>query len=365
MNDALGAAWSAIVGQPDAVAVLQTAATNPLHAYLLTGPAGSGKRAAARAFAATVVSPVGGGDTRSARLAGSGEHPDVVEVERVGASILKPQALEIVRVAALSPVEGRRKVLILAEFHLLSAEGAAVLLKTIEEPAASTVIVILADQMPPELITIASRCVRVEFRPLTDEVVRAALIDEGVDEDSAERAAAAASGNLERARLLAADPGLEARRTAFASLSHRLNGTGNTAVGLTRSLLELIEAAADPLKARQSADVARLEAQVAQTGERGSGRKTLEERHKRELRRHRADELRAGLTEIGRTYRDALVAGTAVGVADNRVTPASQVAQTGKIVDAVSTIHGAIEAIDRNPNESLLLQALLLRLPRL
>ncbi len=114
-------------------------------------------------------------------------------------------------------------------------------------------------------------------------------------------------------------------------------------------MLEAIEAAAEPLKARQTAEIATLDAVVARSGERGSGRKGIEERHKRELRRHRADELRSGLTEIARAYRDALIAG------DPRF--------PDRIVVAVADLHTAMQAIDRNPNESLLLQALLLKLP--
>ncbi len=350
-SEALHDAWAAIVGQPDAVAVLQASTSDPVHAYLFTGPTGSGKRGTARAFAGALVTPEGETDGRSARLAMAGEHPDVVEIERVGASILKAQALDIVRAAAMSPVEGRRKVLILHEFHLLSAEGAAVLLKTIEEPAPSTVFVILADQMPPELVTIASRCVRIEFRPLTESAVREALITLGTEPDLAARAAASANGNLDRARLLASDPGLEARRATFADVPRQLDGSGHRAARTARALLEAIEGAAEPLKARQTAEIAALDALVARSGERGSGRKGVEERHKRELRRHRADELRSGLTEVARSYRDALVAG------ENRF--------PDRIIVAVGDLHTAMQAIDRNPNESLLLQALLLKLPSL
>ena len=82
-----------------------------------------------------------------AEVALAGEHPDVREVERTGASISKEQVSDIIRAAGLAPVEGSRKVMILHEFHLLSAEGAARLLKTIEEPPPSTVFIVLADQV--------------------------------------------------------------------------------------------------------------------------------------------------------------------------------------------------------------------------
>ena len=338
-----------VVGQPDAVVQLAAAASAPVHAYLFVGPAGSGKRAAARAFAAAVICTEGGcGRCRDCRLALDGQHPDIREVERAGPAISVDQADEIVRSAALAPIESARKVLILDEFHLLRAEGAARLLKTIEEPPASTIFVVLADDVPPELVTVASRCVRIDFRALADTDVIAVLVAEGHDSEHAELAAHAAAGNLDRARLLVADPGLVARREAFQRLPRRLDGTGAAVVQAIDELLGLIEAAAAPLQDRQTAEVATLDARVEQVGERGSGRRTLEERHKREARRHRIDELRAGLAVLAAAYRDELVTGShdAVGA-----------------VAAVARIHDAIEALDRNPNEPLLLQDLFLRLP--
>ena len=131
--------WQAVVGQPNAIRRLQASAANPLHAYLFVGPSGSTKNEAARAFAALLLAGVDDPQARDARLALAGQHPDVREFARVGAAISKDQADEIVRLAALAPNEGNRKVLILDEFHLLSGEAAAKLLKTIEEPPDSTV----------------------------------------------------------------------------------------------------------------------------------------------------------------------------------------------------------------------------------
>ena len=113
----------------------------------------------------------------------------------------------------------------------------------------------------------------------------------------------------------------------------------------------LIDAAAGPLKDRQAREAADLQHQMDELGERGSSLKRLEERHKRELRRHRTDELKVGLATVAGTYRDALVEG--------------RVHHPSAAVDAVRDIHEAIESMERNPNEHLLLQALLLRLPAL
>lgn len=341
--------WAGIVGQPSAVAKLRASLANPVHAYLFAGPPGSTKLEAARAFAAELIDPGGTNEGRDHRLVLAGEHPDVREVTRVGPAISSEQADEIIRLAAMSPREGARKVLILEEFHLLRAEAAAKLLKTIEEPSPSTVFIVLADQVPMELVTIASRCVRIDFRPVPEEDIREALLAEGVPTDQAARAAAAAGGNLNRARVLASDPDLSKRREWFASLSTRLDGSGRTVVALVDELNALIEAAAAPLAARHADEIAALEARVAATGERGSGRTQMVERHRRELRRHRTDELRSGLGVLAASYRDALVAGAG--------------RRPEAFVEAVNTVHESIAALERNPNEGLLLQHLLWRLP--
>lgn len=343
--------WDDVVGQGSAVEQLRRSAADPVHAYLFVGPSGCTKDEAARAFAALLLTGHDDTTARDARLALAGEHPDVREFRRSGARIDADQVKEIIRLAALAPVEGSRKVLVLHEFHLLDANGAARLLKTLEEPPPRTVFLVLADQVPPDLVTIASRCVRIEFRTIPDATVREVLAAEGADAETAALAADGARGDLSRARLLAADAGLVQRRAAFAAVPARLDGSGHTVMGLVSSLLQLIDDAAAPLAARHDQEVAALEERVAAAGERGSGRKQLEDRHKRELRRHRTDELRSGLTVMASAYRDALVAG--------------QVRRPEAVASAVQRIHEALEALERNPNEPLLLQALLLDLPSL
>ena len=341
--------WSEVVGQPQAVSKLSYAANDPVHAYLFVGPSGSTKAEASRAFAALLMAGTDDPSHRDARLALAGQHPDVREIERHGARISADQVADIIRNASLAPVEGNRKVMILHDFHLLDAPAAARLLKTLEEPPASTIFIVLADQVTQELVTIASRCVRITFAALSHATVARKLVESGIDADTAELVAAAAEGNLTRARVLATDTGLMARRDAFATLASRLDGTGTTVVQLCTELLGLIDAAATPLASRQAEELSQLEARVAATGERGSGRKQIEDHHKRELRRHRVDELRSGLGVLAGSYRDALVRG--------------QLPRPEAGVNAVTRIHGALESLDRNPNETLLLQSLLLDLP--
>jgi DNA polymerase-3 subunit delta' len=343
--------WSGVVGQQRAVDRLHRAAVAPVHAYLFVGPAGSSKKDAARAFAARLLTGSDDATTRDADLILRGEHPDVSEFERVGARISYDQARDIVHSASLAPVESDHKVMILNEFHLLNPDGAALLLKTIEEPPASTTFLILADTIPHDLITIASRCARVDFSIIPDEAIVERLMTEGIDADSATQAATAAGGNLGRARLLAADPALGERREAFAAVPHRIDGHGNTVMDLVDDLLTRIDDAAAPLTERHAAELADLRERIERYGIRGSGKDEIDKRHRRELRRHRTDELIAGLTVIAGVYRDAIVAG-----AGHR---------TGEFADAVRSLHAGIDAFELNPNEQLLLQSLIWSLPPL
>ena len=350
-----GSVWDDVVGQKPAVESLRGAvARGPVHAYLFVGPAGSTKLEAARAFAASLMSGGEDREQRDARLILAGEHPDVREVQRVGASISADQAKEVVRVSSLAPTESARKVLILDEFHLLSPNGAALMLKTIEEPPDSTTFVILCDFVPHDLITISSRCVRIHFRTISADVIAARLLTEGINPASAMVASKAALGNLDRARVLATDPALAERRKAFLGAPWQLDGTGAVAMRLAGELLTLIDAAAAPLAAKHEVEIIELDARIKEHGERGSGKKLLEDRHKRELRRHRADELRSGLATLASVYRDQALVSTK---------PGSGPFDIEGCANAVRQIHAALQAMERNPNERLLLESLLWSLP--
>ncbi len=354
--------YADVLGQDGAVSALRAAAVRPVHAYLLVGPPGTGKRAAAISFAASLLCPNGGdGSCDVCRRVLAGVHPDLVAFEREGPWITIDMARAIGVAAARSPVEGDRKVLMLSDFHLVREAGPA-LLKTIEEPPPSTVFVITAEFVPPELITIASRCVVIDFRPLPVEAVAAALRAAGVEPERALELAAAADGRLDRARLLAGDPEFGVRRHAWQAVPGRLDGTGATAVAIAGELVALLERSVAPLRERQAAEVADLEARIARANEvtgRGGGRrapktgaKELEERHRREVRRQRTDELKAGLAALAGVYRDRLASDVPSAAATDAV-------------ESVRLIQELYTNLAYNPNELLQLQSLLVRLGRL
>lgn len=343
--------YADVVGQERAVAQLRAAAVSPVHAYLLVGPAGSGTRAAARSFAAALLCSADGGscgECRDCRLALAETHPDLTIVERVGASITKEQIDDIIRTAALTPVEGRRKVIVPVDFHLV-AERAPRLLKTIEEPPGDCVFVILAEDVPSDFVTIASRCVRIDFRPVPTAAIAAHLVDEGVPADIAEAVADAAGGSLDRARLLAGDPGFADRRAAWVALPSRLDGSGAAVAVAVDDLLGRIDAVGEPLAAMHAAELAEFDETAERYGDtRGTAgrRSKLTDRHKRELRRLRMDELRFGLAVLQGAYRDALRSG----------------APARPCVAAIAAIDAAARELLRNPTEALFLQALFLAL---
>ena len=337
-----------VVGQDAAVAALQAAARSPVHAYLFLGPPGTGKRTAVRSFAAALLCADGGcGTCEVCTRVRHGVHPDVVVHEREGARMAIDDARELARLAARSPAEGGRKVIVIPEFHL-AAPIAAALLKTIEEPPESTVFVGLVETLPAEFVTIASRCVRIEFGPVPEPVLADALVREGVDGDVAAAAAAAAEGRIDRARLLARDAGFGDRRAAWQSVPDRLDGTGHTVAELADELLASLDTMVEPLAARQAEELAELDERAKAYGERGLGRKEMLERHKREQRRLRTDELRFGLATLAGVYRDRLLH------VDSR--------RAATALAALEAVAEANDALVRNPNETLLLQALLLRI---
>lgn len=337
--------WAEVAGQPSAVEFLRGAAADPVHAYLFVGPAGSGKRAAARAFAADVLADGAEDPERIRRLVGAERHPDLVVVERTGASIDMATAREAARLAVRPPAEAERKVLVLVDFHLVRQAGPA-LLKTIEEPSPTTVFVVLADEVPAELITIASRCVQVRFSPVPVAEIVAALVADGVEEATAALAAEAASGDLRRARLLTTDPELGERAEAWRTVPDRLDGSGHHSLGVVDELIGLLDAAARPIEAAHAAELAQWSEQRAAHGLPASAPKDLTDRHKRELRRARTDELRSGLRALSARYRSDLLAG-------------GDPAVTTRALEAIADTEGGLTF---NPGERLALQSLLVRL---
>jgi len=348
----VGSVWSKVVGQDRAVEKLRHFATTNVQSFLFVGPEGCGKEYAARAFASTLITGSDSDSSREADLILRGEFADVNEIYRVGAAVDKEEAESIVSQSSTTPLEAKVKVIVIHEMHLMRDSAAVRLLKTIEEPAKQVVFILLADQLVPSLTTINSRCVVVNFARLSPESVAKALIKDGVSAKTAESIALASQGNLDRARMLVTDNYLARRQEAFATIASQLDGTGSAVVKIVEDLMEHLEKAAEAIEIMHEREMKELEERVALTGERGSGRKAVSDRQKRELRKLRTDELRSGLSIFAGAYKDLLSADP-----DNE--------NGDEIIAAIALIHKTISSLGLNTNEILALHALLLKCPPL
>lgn len=350
--------WERLVGQERAIDVLEHAISRPVHAYLLVGPAGSGVDDAARYLALGLIGAVG--DERAEQLVFRRMHPDVVEFEPEGTFFLAKQADDVIDEAMRSPVEGARKVVILREIERMNDTSANRLLKTFEEPPERTVFV-LTTSMPDEvLITIRSRCQRVDFEPVALEHLERVLRDEGVEETVAHTAAQLSGGQLARARALAG-PMARVRR-AFALAPSLVDGTGATAARLADELDAEVNAAVAGIGEQHAQELATFEADMERHGyqprEAQRLRRRIEERQKREAVRARREMLLEGVTAIECTYRDALAGGDPLN-AD--LAPIAVSARDAS--DALTACREAREAFLVNEKGLVRLQYLLMSLP--
>ena len=355
--------WERIIGQDRAVEALQRAAARPVHSYLLVGPRGSGVEEAARCFAATLIAP---DDERVWDLVARGAHPDVVEFDPIGNQAVIDDAREFIREAHASPVELEHKVVVLLGADRLNETAANALLKTLEEPPARTSIFLVAERADQLLPTIRSRCQRVDFDPLGEATVDAALAaTEGVVVPDDRRALLArlSGGRLDRARTLAGRLG--PLRDAFLDAVDALDGTGAAVEEAVETLVDVVAATVSELEERQAEELARLDADLDAAGYPsrvvGARRRVLSDRHKREHRRARTDAWIEGFIAIESIYRDALAGPEARPLNLDRAAPVVHARGAVAALDACRRARSGL--VEFNANETLTLERLLLHLP--
>jgi DNA polymerase III subunit delta' len=318
--------WAGVVGQPVAVADLRAAVADSgamTHAWLFTGPPGSGRSVAARAFAAALQCPEGGdGTCHACHTVLSGTHADVTVINPEGLSIGVEEAREIVRVAARAPSQGRWQIIVVEDADRMTEGAANAVLKMIEEPPPRTVVMLCAPSLHPDdvSVTIRSRCRVVALHTPTAEAIADVLERrDGVDPALAAWAAGAAGGHIGRARRLARDE--DARLTRKAVLDVPLSLVSLAAC--LEAAESLLGAAKEETEAATGArDAAELEALKASlgVGARGPGIaasrggagqiKDLEKRQKVRATRIGRDSLDRALVDLAGLYRDALVLGS-------------------------------------------------------
>jgi len=204
-----------LAGQDAVVSQLESAVAGAMtHAWLFTGPPGSGRSVAARAFAAALLCPYGGcGECPSCRQVRAGTHADLLLVRPEGLSYGVKQTRDLVLKAAGAPSGGRWLVVLFEDADRCTEAAANALLKAIEEPAPRTVWMLCSPSAEDLVTTIRSRCRVVTLRvPPSSAVAQVLSERDGIDYDLALNSARAAQGHVGRARRLALDPVAAARR---------------------------------------------------------------------------------------------------------------------------------------------------------
>lgn len=376
--------WRDVIGQDTAVATLQRAAGDPAamtHAWLLTGPPGSGRSVAARAFAAALECPQHGcGECRECRTALDGSHADVDVVATEGLSIKVEHARELAQMSALRPSVGPWRVIIIEDADRLTERAADALLKAIEEPVARTVWVLCAPSVEDVVITLRSRSRHVRLRtPPVEAVADLLHRRDGVELPMAMYAARAAQSHVGMARRLARDEGARIRRRDVVALAGRIHGVGD-AIGAAADLVAIAEE--ESSAASTERDAAEKQKLLESLGADPAARtqpphirsqvSALEREQKARATRHSRDVLDRALLDLLSIYRDALLlhSGASVGLVNQDNLPAVQaLARTmspEQLLGAMDAIGTARERIGLNVSPLLALEAmaLSLRVPR-
>jgi DNA polymerase-3 subunit delta' len=357
--------WDDVVGQEHATAVLRAAVEDPAamtHAWLLTGPPGSGRSNAARAFAAALQCEQGGcGQCAACSTALAGTHADVTVVATEKVTISIEEVRDLIGVAQRSPSQGRWRVLVLEDADRMTERTSNVLLKAIEEPPPRTVWLLCAPSPQDVVVTIRSRCRPVALRvPAVDAVARLLVERDGVDPAVADAAARAAQSHIGLARRLARDPDARARRRRVLELAAGIRGVGD-AVLVAADLVEV--ATAEAKAATEVRDAEEKAALLHTLGADAAGTGTLpptlraqvrqlEEEQKRRATRAQRDVLDRSLLDLLSLYRDVLVVQLGAGVdlvnaehdtEVHRLAGGSTAEQTLRRLDAIGEARTRIE----------------------
>lgn len=396
----LSGVWSDLVGQQQAVVALRRAVVAAqaaklamtskagwrvdahhamTHAWLLTGPPGSGRSVAARAFAAALECPDGGcGHCNTCRTSLSGAHPDITICRTEQLSIKVDEIRELVRKAAMAPISGPWQILIVEDADRVGDRAADALLKSLEEPPARTVWLLCAPNADDMVATIRSRTRQVRLVTPSDQAVAQLLMSrDGVSSDDAWRAARAAQGHIGRAKALAGDHQVWERRQSIVNLPKQWT-----------SLTACLESAADVVaQAQKEAEAKTAELDLAERRQLeqalGVGGKAsrprsaaaalsqLEEQQKARAKRLQRDSIDFVLTELASWYRDVLaiqsgVASTdLINLANNADVRVAAAASTPQRTTAqLRAILGTRGVIESNVPPLLAVEALFVELAR-
>jgi DNA polymerase III subunit delta' len=287
------------------------------HAWLFTGPPGSGRSLAARAFAAALLCERQGcGECPSCHQVAAGTHADVLFVRPDGLSYGVRQTRDLVLRAASAPVYGRWRIVVFEDADRATEQAADALLKAIEEPAPRTVWLLCAPYADDLPTTIRSRCRLVTLATPRTSAVADVLVREGVAPERARAAALAAQGHIGRARRLATDAEAARRREAVLRVPGQLSSIGDA----LRAAAGLVKAAeAEAAAVTEELDEPERQALRRAFGEGSTGKgvatalrggagalRDLEDRQKSRATRVKRDSLDRALLDLAAYYRDVL-----------------------------------------------------------
>lgn len=312
--------WDDLVGQQSVLETLRRAATGDgmTHAWLFTGPPGSGRSNVARAFAAALQceTRTGCGECEHCRLGLSGSHPDIKWVRSETSVLYVGDMRDLVQSAAKFPSVGRWQIVVIEDADRLGTpenpRTGNALLKAIEEPTPKTVWLLCAPTRADVLPTIASRSRHVTLATPTGEQITDFLVRSGIDATVASFAARASQGHIGRARALCVDEGTRSRRREIVSLPARMTSIGSCMTAAT-NLNELAKEETEAITAEtEQRELKELQAIF------GSERKDLASRsykaalsgleklQKQKAKRRVLDVIDRALMDLVSVYRDAI-----------------------------------------------------------
>jgi DNA polymerase III subunit delta' len=357
--------------QPHARAVLMPALAqggHVSHAYLFHGPAGTGKRALARAFAAALLAEGARSPETVAERVARDSHPDLTWVRPSGAAEMLVADIEepVVAAAARTPFESARRVFVIERAEAMNDQAANRMLKTLEEPPAFAHLLLLSDRREDVLATIASRCQQVRFDPLPAALIAQGLA--GVEGERAQACARLALGDAELAALLASEQGVALRASAEGFVRAALAGTteGRPWLGLLEVARAAGVAAGEAEQTRMEAELELVPAKERKRLERESG-----EARRRGERRTRTRTLELALRLAELWLRDVMCVCEGAGelvYARDRLTEIAEDAQgraAMRLREGISLVGDARLSLAVNVSEELALEALAYRLQAL
>jgi DNA polymerase III subunit delta' len=344
------------------------------HAWLFTGPPGSGRSVAARAFAAALLCPdLGCGHCASCHQVLSGTHADVEVVRPAGLSYGVRETRALVLRSASSPTGGRWRVVLFEDADRSTEQAANALLKAIEEPPARTVWLLCAPSPDDLVVTIRSRCRLVTLRtPPAGAVADVLVRRDGIDPGVAAEAARAAQGHIGRAKRLATDEEARRRRAEVLAVPSRLTGLG-PAVEAAEAFVKAAEAEAKAASAaRDEEETAALRQAL---GESARGRmprgtagvlKELEDRQKSRATRMKRDALDRALLDLASYYRDLLAVQLGASVELVNADRSRELRSVGGTAEAtlqrLESIMTCRERLEANVNPLLAVEAMAMAL---